>query len=725
MTESYTDQKHVFSEVAKQAGEDASPVPQRDSTQLTAISSPFPARLGERVQASGQDINTNDGIDWATYSQVSDWASCPLPEEGVSLNESRESPEQSGPRKRSRIEAGLKSPEGRFADRAWPELELPSEGDAGTQHQPPKVTPRYLVVESITPDKPLTKCNIFAVNKWFKGVSTMLCGRVRKTGHCFLVDCPTERVSKMLLMRDGTEFISLKLRVSAHRTMNSSKGVIWCPDLEGIEEAEILENLQGEGVSHVERCMRKRGGIKVPTHTIFLTFDRPTLPESIIISCYLKCKVSLFVPKPLQCYTCFRFGHPSAKCRKKDKPICGRCGHEAHEDDCPQPALCPNCRGAHAPTSRQCPAFKKETLIKKLMVQKKIPFKAARLEAEKEIEGSVPQQGKSYANAAAAATGMQTQAPNLSAPTTTKTTKQRSSQSGTELPGASRAEALASAIDLRETLRSTKNPKKTKNSSNAEPTAPGSNGAQQTPKNKKKRGRANQTQAKPGQTTAPAPQAAVDKQAPKPTNQPASKAGANKATAPAPQAAVAKQASKPNKQPATKAGHSKDPASAPQAAGSKQSSPSAEQAPVPSTSKAKPGVETEQASKTPLPSSDTESEMEVTSESAPQATEVKQDSQPVTDNNKGDSLKNGVSFAAAAKEGAQNKARTKIDRPKEAYNFEFKLANQRAKKKSWSRKPRPNGDGPVVQNKYTPLGWNLFEDPEEMDANVSFPSDWN
>ena len=359
------------------------------------------------------------------------------------------------------------------------------------------------------------------------------------------------------------------------------------------------------------------------------------------------------------------------------------------------------------------------------MVQKKIPFKAARLEAEKEIEGSVPQQGKSYANAAAAATGMQTQAPNLSAPTTKKTTKQRSSQSGTELPGASRAEALASAIDLRETLRSTKNPKKTKNSSNAEPTAPGSNGAQQTPKNKKKRGRANQTQAKPGQTTAPAPQAAVDKQAPKPTNQPASKAGANKATAPAPQAAVAKQASKPNKQPATKAGHSKDPASAPQAAGSKQSSPSAEQAPVPSTSKAKPGVETEQASKTPLPSSDTESEMEVTSESAPQATEVKQDSQPVTDNNKGDNLKNGVSFAAAAKEGAQNKARTKIDRPKEAYNFEFKLANQRAKKKSWSRKPRPNGDGPVVQNKYTPLGWNLFEDPEEMDANVSFPSDWN
>ena len=303
MNSSYTDKKHAFSEVAKEAEEDASPMPQRDSTQPTPISTPFPARLGDRVNVSSQERDNEDDFDLAAFSQVSDWASCPLPGDT-----NRESPEQSGPnlRKRSRIDAGLKTPEGRYADRAWPELEkLSSEGDAGTQHQPPKLTPRYLVVENVTPDRPLTKCNIFSVNKWFKGVSTTLCGRVRKTGHCFLVDCPNERVSKMLLMRDGTEFITLKLKVSAHRTLNSSKGVIWCPDLEGIDEAEILENLRGEGVSQVERCMRKRGGIKVPTHTLFLTFDRPTLPESIIISCYLKCKVSLFVPKPLQCFFVF------------------------------------------------------------------------------------------------------------------------------------------------------------------------------------------------------------------------------------------------------------------------------------------------------------------------------------------------------------------------------------------------------------------------------------
>ena len=364
------------------------------------------------------------------------------------------------------------------------------------------------------------------------------------------------------------------------------------------------------------------------------------------------------------------------------------------------------------------------------MIQKKIPFKDAKLEAEKEIEGSVPQQGKSYANAAAAATGMQTPTPNLSAPNKTKSQKQ--SQSGTELPGAIRAEALAAAIDLRETLRATKN------STKAKPTAPGSNGAQKTPKSKKKnRGRANKAQAKPGNNTAPAPQAAVDKQAPKPAKQPASKAGHSSATVSAPQVTVAKQASKPNQRPAPKADQPKDPASAPQAAGSKQTT-SAEQAPVPSTSKAKPGdtpapalqaAEMEQATETPLPSSDTESEMEVTSESAPQATEVKQGT---AEDNKGDSsgspatspdsLKNGLSFAAAAKEGPQTTSKKETSG---GYKFEIKLAKANARKKPWSRKPRQKGEEPPIptQNKFSPLDGYGFMDPEEIDPNASFPND--
>ena len=72
-------------------------------------------------------------------------------------------------------------------------------------------------------------------------------------------------------------------------------------------------------------------------------------------------------------------------------------------------------------------------MIKKIMVQRKIPFKEARNLAEQEIEGSVPQVGKSFANAAAAANGRQNNNP----PPTKKTISARSAvlspTSGTDI----------------------------------------------------------------------------------------------------------------------------------------------------------------------------------------------------------------------------------------------------------------------------------------------------
>ena len=355
-------------------------------------------------------------------------------------------PKGKGSRKRARTDDGFSSFENSDPDEAWPRIpkvSRPVEEDDSI------LTPRYLVVESDTPDKPLTKCNIFAIKKWFLGISSMLQGKIRKmAGGGFLVECPNSRVAKLLLRRNGCEFISLKIKVSAHRSLNSSKGVIWCPDLEGYDDAEILDDIKNKGVTQVERCFKKRGGLRVPTHTFFVTFCKPTLPESLYVG-FSNVKVSPFIPKPLQCYTCYGFGHPSMKCRKKDNPICGRCGHEAHEDKCSQAAHCPNCKGGHGPTSKDCPKYKKEALIKKIMSQKKIPFKEARIEAEREIEDSVPQKGKSFADAAASAIGKQRSSPILFTP---KVSKQF--QCGAVLPESVRAEAVALGNDLKEQLKS-------------------------------------------------------------------------------------------------------------------------------------------------------------------------------------------------------------------------------------------------------------------------------
>jgi len=40
---------------------------------------------------------------------------------------------------------------------------------------------------------------------------------------------------------------------------------------------------------------------KVPTNTVFLTFNMPEMPKEITVG-YLKVKVALFVPNPMQCF---------------------------------------------------------------------------------------------------------------------------------------------------------------------------------------------------------------------------------------------------------------------------------------------------------------------------------------------------------------------------------------------------------------------------------------
>ena len=137
---------------------------------------------------------------------------------------------------------------------------------------------------------------------------------------------PRKKISKALLGRDGGLFVDRKIKVSAHKTLNTSKGVIRCRELADTSEDEIVDGLKSQGVIEVHRVTRKQGDTKVPTHTFFLTFAVPKLPESIKIG-FLHVKVSLFVPSPLRCFKCQKFGHSQGRCR--NEAVCERCGHQS------------------------------------------------------------------------------------------------------------------------------------------------------------------------------------------------------------------------------------------------------------------------------------------------------------------------------------------------------------------------------------------------------------
>ena len=104
--------------------------------------------------------------------------------------------------------------------------------------------------------------------------------------------------------------------------------MIPCREWSELTETEMCAELKDQGVVEVRRVTVKKDGKIIPTNTLFLTVNKPEIPEVIRVG-YLQVKVDLFVSNPLRCFGCNKFGHTSDRC--KVSPKCARCGQEKHE----------------------------------------------------------------------------------------------------------------------------------------------------------------------------------------------------------------------------------------------------------------------------------------------------------------------------------------------------------------------------------------------------------
>ena len=251
---------------------------------------------------------------------------------------------------------------------------------------------RFLVISSIE-DGALTKLSPFAIQKAIVG----LAGEpksIKKIKTGLLVECHLEKHSTCLLK--STIFCNVPIKVTSHASLNSSKGVIRCRELEGVSEEEMCENLSSQGITSVRRIKVRRNNELLPTNTFILTFDIPILPPSIKAG-YLNIPVEPFIPNPLRCFKCQRFGHGQNTCR--GKLICARCGLPDHDSKtCTKDTICANCKGNHCAYSRECPRWKCEKQVQQVRVHNRLSFP----EARKLVEMAAPTVAdKSYAAAAA------------------------------------------------------------------------------------------------------------------------------------------------------------------------------------------------------------------------------------------------------------------------------------------------------------------------------------
>ena len=257
----------------------------------------------------------------------------------------------------------------------------------------PKTTswPRYLVMTGSDILKPLTKLSPFVLWKGVQGIADKSVIVKRLFSGDVLLQVSKQIHSEAFLA--CTNFADFPVTVTPHKSLNSCKGVIRSRDLANCPLDQIIHFV--DNVIDAKRIITKRDGKEIPTNTIILTFDIPKTPTSIKAG-YLNIPVSPYIPNPLRCFNCQRFGHASNRCKRT--VMCARCAEEGHNDqNCTQAYKCVNCGESHPAYKKDCRAYKCEYQIQYIKTTKNVSFVEARNEYVKQSSGAPS--GGSYASA--------------------------------------------------------------------------------------------------------------------------------------------------------------------------------------------------------------------------------------------------------------------------------------------------------------------------------------
>ena len=116
-----------------------------------------------------------------------------------------------------------------------------------------------------------------------------------------------------------------------------------------------------------------------------MTFNTHKIPEEIKIG-YQKINVESYIPNPLWCYKCQRFGHHQDHSTRP--PVCRRCGEYDINNDCQKECKCANCQGNHGAGFWDCEIKKKEKEITKHTQNTTYPEVRRMVETTKYMQGT-------------------------------------------------------------------------------------------------------------------------------------------------------------------------------------------------------------------------------------------------------------------------------------------------------------------------------------------------
>lgn len=263
-------------------------------------------------------------------------------------------------------------------------------------------SPTFFVITCTEESATLTNVSPFLISRVIKQKVGNVKSVKKLRNGTLLVE--TQTAGQAVKLLSLTELDTIPVCVTQHQQLNYCKGVISCFDLLHVSEEECLQELQSQGVTALKRLTTKRTGTVSPTPALLLTFILPQLPEYVYAGIH-RCKVRPFIPDPLRCYNCQKFGHTSSKCQSGK--ICPFCGEDAHEtSECNRPRKCVNCNGDHPAFFRSCPRFQTEKKVQEIKIINRIPLP----EARRLYRETNPVNKKSFADAVRAPAVMVTMA---------------------------------------------------------------------------------------------------------------------------------------------------------------------------------------------------------------------------------------------------------------------------------------------------------------------------
>ena len=240
---------------------------------------------------------------------------------------------------------------------------------------------RFLIIKS-EEDQPITHLSPFVIEKQKESIIGTPKSVKKLKNKTLLIETTRRAQTENLLKMK--KFFNLKVTVSEHKTLNTSRGIIKDRALKGESEKDICDYLKNQGVIAVKRFTIKKEFDTIETNTLLLTFNSVSVPNSVKIF-YRIIPVDIYVPNPLRCYNCQRFGHHESDCPADYASICEKCGEGGFThlaSACPNPVKCVNCGLDHLSRSNVCEVWKKEKEIMKVKVTRNVTY----IEARKMVE---------------------------------------------------------------------------------------------------------------------------------------------------------------------------------------------------------------------------------------------------------------------------------------------------------------------------------------------------